>query len=70
MDRVGLLALSPAVMAYADFPWLEFILVAWLCMIGAGMIVAMRGDWRLIGPRFWFDLVRLARELICDYCRF
>ena len=63
-ERIALacLALLPVLAVLGGWGWLEMAAVVWLCFIGFGMIVMLRGDWRLIGPHFWFDLVGLARR--------
>jgi ABC-type transport system involved in multi-copper enzyme maturation permease subunit len=63
-ERVALwlCVLLPALALWGGLHWLEIAALTWLCIFGAGAIVTLRGDWRLVGPHFRFDLVRLARR--------
>jgi hypothetical protein len=56
------LALCPALAILADSPvWLVACLAA-LPLLGLHVIVQRRGGWRLLGPHFYFDLIRMSRK--------
>ncbi len=59
---LALVALAPFIVGFASRSVLLTIESIFFAPVAIGAVLWLRGDWTLVGPHFYYDLIRLARR--------